>query len=233
MHNLAVAGVAVASLTIGAVSGYKYAVKKLDEEYNAKMEEEIDRTKKFYQNVVQKEDLETTAFKAGVGEAAEALKKYQGVDTGTIFAEVAVEEIPVAEEVVEQNIFENADDFELDKENRDHTKPYIIDIVEYMSNDEYEQIDLTYYEGDKTLGDDKDEPIPDFNVETCVGRANLERFGASDPDQPHVLLVRNEKMRTDFNITHSDGSFAHEVAGLSHSDEPTFQRNHRRPRREE
>lgn len=235
MHNGIAAGVAVVSLTIGAASGYYYAVKKLNDEYNRKMEDEIARTKQHYQRVYDKEDLETTAFKAGIGEAAEALKEYQGgTDTGTIFADdglVSVEDYEDAP--VEKNVFDDGDELFIDKEKRDPTKPYLIDIGEYLDTpDNYEQLELTYYAGDGILGDDKDEPIPDFNVDSLIGRENLGFFGASDPEQPHVVLVRNEKMKMDFEITHSDGKFAHEVAGLQHSDEP-FQRTRPRPRREE
>lgn len=234
MHNGIAAGVAVVSLTIGAASGYYYAVKKLNDEYNAKMEDEIARTKKHYQRVYDKEDLETTAFKAGIGEAAEALKEYQGgTDTGTIFTDDGPVPVEVVEAGEEKNIFDDGDELRVDKENRDPDKPYVIDIGEYLDTpDKFEQLELTYYAGDAILGDDKDEPIPDFNVDPLIGRANLMLFGASDPEQPHVVLVRNEKMKMDFEITHSDGKFAHEVAGLQHSDEP-FQRTRPRPRREE
>lgn len=242
---------------LGGGAGYFAAVKKLDALYNEKMEEEISRTKDFYKRVYEKEDIQTTAFKAGVGEAADALREYQGktiaVDTGTMFVDVPVksEGLTINEvlgqdianaveamhefgnEPVEKNVFDEPNLFEIDKESRDPEKPYIIDITEYLDTpDGFEQLDLTYYAGDSILGDDKDEPIPDYNVDILVGRANLMLFGASDPEQPHVLLVRNEKIKTDFEITHSDGKFAHEVAGLQHSDE-TFQSIRRRSHREE
>jgi hypothetical protein len=233
----------VGGAVLGGGAGYFAAVKRLNALYDEKMEEEIARTKDFYKRVLDKEDLAETAFKAGVGPAAEALKTYQTVDTGTIFAEQAVID-PQAEtfartilgddaEPVEKNIFDNGDELAIDKDARDTSKPYVVDITEYMDVPEgFDQLQLTYYGGDNILGDDKDEPIPDFNVDILVGRSNLLMFGASDPEQPHVLLVRNEKIKTDFEITHSDGKFAHEVAGLQHSDE-IFQRTRPRPRREE
>lgn len=230
MNNYVTAGVALASLTIGAASGYIFAKKKLDAEYNVKMEEEIARTKDFYKRVFDKKDLEETAFEAGLGEAAEALKSYQTVDTGTLFADQKVF-LDDEEVVIEKNIFDNGDALHIDKENRNTSVPYVIDIEEYMDTpDEFEQIQLTYYAGDNVLGDDKDEPINDIN--NTVGRLNLLQFGASDSDQPHILLVRNEKLKTDFEISYSEGKFAHEVLGFQHSDE-TFQRTRPRPRREE
>lgn len=237
MHNGIAAGVAVASLTIGAASGYYYAIKKLNAEYNIKMEEEIARTKEHYKRTYKADEYKTPqeaaealGVEVSLDDAVEAVVEYAGIDTGTLFAEQAV--LP-SKDSEERNIFDDGDQLAIDYENRDTSKPYVVDISEFMDNpNEYEQIDLTYYAGDGILGDDKDEPIPDHNVDMVVGRDNLLMFGASDPEQPHVLLVRNEKMKTDFVITHSDGKFAHEVAGLMHADE-SFQRFNKRPRREE
>jgi agmatine/peptidylarginine deiminase len=89
----------------------------------------------------------------------------------------------------------------------------------------HDEIQLTYYAGDGVLGDDTDAPIDD--VDLLVGTMNLSMFGASDPDDPHILLVRNEQRKLDIEVTFSDGKFAHEVLGFNHSDEPE---RRRRPR---
>lgn len=237
MHNGIVAGVAVASLTIGAASGYFYAVKKLNDEYNAKMEAEIERTKDHYKRVYKLDEYATPQDMAEALGVKVAEDVAQAVETmaayGKVFedAEEPVEE--ESDEVLERNVFDEAPDIlAIDKERRDKTKPYAIDITEYLDvPDNYEQVQLTYYAGDNVLGDDKDDPIAD--VEYTVGSSNLIWFGASDPEQPHILLVRNDKLKMDFEITYSDGKFAHQVLGFQHSDEPTFQRNRPRPRREE
>lgn len=233
MHYAVTASVAVASLTIGAASGYFFAKKQLVKQYDEILEEQIARTREHYKKTYKAEEYETPQAAAealgvevSLNEAVEAVKTYRGEDTGTIFAEQAVEE---------RNIFDDGNPLTIDKDSRDTSKPYVIDIVEYMDTpDGFEQIELTYYAGDNTLGDDKNEPIPDWKIDEIVGRLNLMLFGASDPDQPHILLVRNEKYKTDFEISHSEGKFAHEVAGFMHSDE-TFQRTrtrHPRPKEE-
>lgn len=247
MHNYAVAGVAAVSLTIGAASGYFFAKKQLVKQYDEILEDQIARTREHYKKTYKadeystpQEAAEALGVEVTLQDAVEAVKEYQGDDTGTMFAEMAIAEKPLVKqndngsfELVEKNIFDDGDQLAINKEDRDTSKPYVVTIDEFMDKPDewHDDIELTYYEGDNILGDDKDEPVADHKVDDIVGRMNLLLFGASDPDQPHILLVRNEKMKTDFEITHSDGKFSHEVAGLMHSDEP-FQRI-RRPRREE
>jgi len=237
MHNYAVAGVAVASLTIGAASGYLFAKKQLVKKYDEILEDQIARTREHYKKTYKADEYatpqdaaEALGVEVSLEEAAEAVIEYAGEDTGTMFAEQA----RFAEPMVEKNIFDDGDQLKINKDDRDRSKPYVVDINEFMDKpDEWQDdIQLTYFSGDNILGDDKDEPIPDYKVDEIIGRMNLLLFGASDPDQPHVLLVRNEKLKTDFEIAHSDGKFSHEVAGLMHSDEP-FQRIRRNNHRDE
>jgi hypothetical protein len=122
-------------------------------------------------------------------------------------------------EVVERNVFEEGSAVVLDLGDRDKSKPYIVTLDEYMDHPQgHDEIQLTYYAGDSVLGDDEDEPIED--VEGLVGKENLVYFGISDPDDPHILLIRNEQKKLDIEVTHSEGKFAHEVLGFNHSDEP-------------
>lgn len=234
MQNYVIVGVAAASLTIGAASGYLFAKKKFKLEYEELIAQEIKEAKEFYSNLY-KTDYPTPAEAAEalipdhtVQEATEALRRYQATDTGTIFGEQAIADAEIVEETVEveveeRNIFDNGDQLKIDRQNRDTSKPYVIDEYEYENTpDGYERIDLTYYSGDGIVGDDKDEPVED--VDQLIGNMNLNMFGASDPGNPHMLLVRNEQKRLDFEITWSDGKFAHEVAGFEHSDEPMTRR---------
>ncbi len=248
MNKYAYVGLGLAFLggvALGAGGGYYFTVKRLNDQYNEKMEEEIQRTKDHYKRVYKVDEYATpqdAAEALGV-EAAEALSSGAEQDVEDVTELVknygaAFENQAAAEDTgtifVEQNIFEDTPAMVIDKENRDPSKPYVIDIVEYMDNpNEYEQLELTYYAGDSILGDDKDEPVREIGL--TVGEDNLAMFGISDPDQPHIVLIRNERLKTDFQVTHSDGKFAHEVLGFQHSDEP-FERTrmrHPRSRREE
>lgn len=239
MQNYVIAGVAAASLTIGAASGYFFAKKQMKAEYEEQISKEIKEAKAFYKAFYadlskQKYQTPTEAAEAlipehTVQEAAEAMRRYQATDTGTIFGEQAIPDAEIVEdesvevEVEERNIFDNGDQLKIDRQNRDTSKPYVVDEHEWLSTPEgFEEVSLTYYSGDGVLGDDQDEPVE--NVDELIGNMNLMMFGASDPANPHILLVRNEKKKLDLEITWSDGKFAHEVLGFEHSDEPTTRR---------
>jgi hypothetical protein len=221
----------------GFFGGYRWAMKKYYRSYEEVISQEIKEAKEFYANLY-KQDYPTPADAAEalipdvkLEEATIALRKYANVtvkpedliDQGSILQyekspQEAVEE-SIEVEVVERNIFDNGDQLAIHKEERDTSKPYVVDYDEYMEHpDGHEEVQLTYYAGDGVLGDDNDEPIED--VEGIVGRMNLNMFGASDPEDPHILLIRNEQKKLDIEVTHSDGKFAHEVLGFNHSDEP-------------
>lgn len=242
---LIIAGVGAASLTIGAVSGYKFAEKKLLSQFEESLDRHIEETRDYFRRVYKTDDFETPEEAAEalgvavpVAEAADAVRTYhKAFDSGTIFPEQKVftpEEVHqkmnevIPEEKLEKNIFEDGNhEPSIDKDNRDTSKPYVVDADEYQANElEHDQIDLTYYGGDNVLADDEDKVVE--KVEELVGHMNLNMFGASDPEHPHMLLVRNERIKTDFEITYSDGKFAHEVLGFTHSDEPMSRRSRKR-----
>lgn len=222
-NNYIVAGVAVASLTIGAASGYFFAKRKFSNTYEEIIEREVREAREFYKRTYKADEYGTPESTAEVllEEATEAIRSYQGEPGDPLVESVQEHEDPdlpdEEQEVEERNIFDDGDQLKIDKSDRSPDKPYVVDLDEYMSNQgEYEQVSLTFYEGDNVLADDDDRVIDQVNI---VGRMNLNMFGASDPEQPHVVLIRNEKFKTDYEITHSDGKYAHEVMGLMHSDE--------------
>jgi hypothetical protein len=222
----------VGGVALGAGAGYRYAQQKFSEEIT----EEIKKTKEFYSNLY-KSEYPTPGDAADalipdvkLDEATVALHKYQGVsikpedlehqpDVMSMIVDDMRKSPEVEVEVEERNIFDNGDQLQIHKEERDTSKPYVVDLEEYMEHPEgHDEIQLTYYAGDGVLGDDEDQPIED--VDGIVGQMNLNMFGASDPDDPHILLVRNEQKKLDIEVTFSDGKFAHEVLGFEHSDEP-------------
>lgn len=93
--------------------------------------------------------------------------------------------------------------------NRDNTKPYAISMVDFSNTDaEWQTLSLTWYEADGVLVDEKGEPVP--NVLRTVGILNAAGFGGISGD-PHIRLVRNEKLKADFEILLNEGSYADEV----------------------
>lgn len=220
----------VGGIALGGGGGYFIAAKKLGADFDKRLTEEIALTRDFYKRTYKLDDFETPESAAEVllDDAVEALRSYsyEGV---TVKEEDLVDSGSIVqyEEVVEKNIFDNGNRPHIDKADRSPDKPYVVDLDEYMENpNEYDQISLTYYAGDNVLANDEDEVVD--NVNNVVGQMNLNMFGASDPEEPHVVLVRNERIKADYEITHSDGKYAHQVLGFQHSDE-TFQRM-RQPR---
>lgn len=91
--------------------------------------------------------------------------------------------------------------------------PYMIMLADWIDNPEkHDQIDITYFEGDDTLVDDREIIIPD--IEGTVTREAIQRFGQYSGD-PSVVYVRNSKLGLDFEITKNEGSYSEIIAGVS------------------
>lgn len=73
-------------------------------------------------------------------------------------------------------------------------QPYVISPYDYGEEDGYRTISLTYY-ADGVLEDDDHEVIND--VDELIGVGSLNTFGEYEDDS---VFVRNEKLRTDFEI---------------------------------
>lgn len=233
---LVLGAAALGSAGAGFFGGYKWAMKKFYRSYEEVLAMEIKKTQEFYASL-HKQDFATPGEAVDalvpdqkLEDATMALRKYASSTLTIDGAEVEVGDFvdlsqPVVEvEVEHRNVFDLQTDTEMGP--RDESKPYLVTFDEYMEHPEgHDEIQLTYYAGDGILGDDQDEPVE--NVEQLVGRENLNFFGLSDPDDPHILLIRNHPKKLDIEITLSDGKFAHEVAGFNHSDEPVMRR---RPR---
>lgn len=130
---------------------------------------------------------------------------------------------PVTVEERGQNIFVDGNPLtgeeEWDQEEIDRAiaagEPHVISHDAFMENpDGWDTSTLTYYNGDDTLADDQDVPIPD--IEETVGSENLSKFGQGSRDR-NVVYVRNPKVEVLFEITFHAGEFSKEVAGFQHS----------------
>jgi hypothetical protein len=105
-------------------------------------------------------------------------------------------------------------------------KPYILHHDEYFENEtEYEQGTLTYYQGDDTLVDEKDMPVPDES--NVVGDDALTAFGHGSKDK-NTIYVRNESLEMDFEIIRAEGKFSVEVLGFDDTEGESLQHAHTR-----
>jgi len=210
---------AASALVLGAVGGYFVARKHLEKQYEARLAAEIEATQAFIAAVHKTEHPTPEQAVAAAGrepvegeeetrlvvDAARALVGYQG--RGLLDRS--------------KNVFQNehGDDGvvpEAEVRARTEEAPYLISKDEFMENEtEYRQATLTYFAGDKTLVDDREEPIvPITTVDEMVGINNLGRFGHFSGD-PRVVYVRNDALDLEFEILLHDAKYAEEVAGFT------------------
>ncbi len=129
-------------------------------------------------------------------------------------------ENPESVVVLDRNIFDNAQSDggeEMPADDEDQNLPYVISDVDFMQNElEHNSVTLTYYEGDRTLVDERDEPIED--LDGTIGAHILMRFGERSNDK-NVVYIRNKKLDLDIELIRSKGSYATEVLGLGEGHE--------------
>lgn len=115
--------------------------------------------------------------------------------------------------------------------NRTPEKPFILSHDEYYEGEqEYEQDELTFYAGDGILADTQDVEVDD--VEGTVGIAHLAMFGHGSRDA-NIVYIRNDRLRCDFEVTKSPGTYAHEVMQFEADDNSETELRHSdsRPRK--
>lgn len=95
---------------------------------------------------------------------------------------------------------------EVEEDPTDYPPPYRIDVEEYLSNTEYDKIDITYFAGDDTLCDTDDDIFP---KERIGGDEMLESFQEEDGS----IFVRDEKRKIDYEILWDELSYQVAVLG--------------------
>jgi hypothetical protein len=77
----------------------------------------------------------------------------------------------------------------------------------------YEQITVTWYEGDQKLTGEGDRLLTADDIERSVGHANLEKFG-EESGNVNIVYLRNDALQMDFEVVRSTGKYSTEVLGL-------------------
>lgn len=94
--------------------------------------------------------------------------------------------------------------------------PYIIDIDEWaLTEQQYAKNTLTYYEGSKTLADEKESILP--NMKYLIGEDAVKHFG-HDSDNPQTVFVRNDKLKADFEVILDVRTYNEAVFGIDPED---------------
>lgn len=141
-------------------------------------------------------------------------------------------EPPVVDEPEIRNVFEqdeNVDpgvpEWNYDRQIRDRSPdyPYPIHKDEFDEKEEYATLTLSYFEGDDVLSDEQDTVIPPDQRDAMIGEENLSKFGLGSGD-PNIIYIRNDSREMDYEIVKSPRSYAEEVHGFQHSDEPRRRR---------
>jgi hypothetical protein len=132
------------------------------------------------------------------------------------------EDLEEATDEVNHNLFGDGDSewpnySEYIEENpRTREAPYVITVLEYSTGEEnYDQATLVWYDEDEVeglgvLADLADLPIED--VDMVVGEENMKKFGQWSGSS-NTVYIRNERIRTDFEVARTRGSYA-EAVGL-------------------
>ena len=81
--------------------------------------------------------------------------------------------------------------------------PYVIAPYDFGELDGYDQIELTYYEGDDVLEDEEYNVITNRNE--LIGADSLFTFGEYEED---AVFVRNDRLKADFQILKDYGTYA-------------------------
>lgn len=109
-------------------------------------------------------------------------------------------------------------DWEAEMAQRTDLEPYILTkdefYVEENAENGYTQTTLTYYAGDDIMTDQDDKPV--YNYQTITGPL---RFGHGSDDQ-HVLYVRNDVRKAEYEILYEPGLYSVMVLGLDYEEEP-------------
>lgn len=194
---------AVASASVG----YFAARRRLTSAYLDMLDDEIEKTKQHYAALYKKEGYESPQ------EAAASL----GVDVANTVQQNLTNYGAKAAEAKKLLVdLQQGRTFDKEMEVRNKANPYIISVAEFMAGDRnYSQVTLSYFEGDDTLMDDKDDIIS--NPAEVIGVDTLQFGKFSDDD--NIVYIRNDKLEADYEVTRSRGKYSVEVAGLEEEPE--------------
>ena len=91
---------------------------------------------------------------------------------------------------------------EIEKETTNSEGNYIITFGDYTSDNGYEKVTSTFYQGDGVFTNDYDDPDPD--MPSIVGNL-VEKF--DDYGEGNSLYIRSDQRETDYEIIFDDGCY--------------------------
>lgn len=228
-------------VTAGAAGAYLLLRKKLELKYEAIADSEISAMREHYaakrvSDLAQQEKamplseaVEKLGYKPSENSETPGKVPYHQMgedaeqpDVGTVTS-IFNQPQPDPDEVMPE--WNTEEEMEL----RSPDVPYVIHKDEYTQGiPDHEQHTLTFFEGDDVLSDERDRIIED--QDKTIGLANLSKFGHGSGD-PNIVYIRNEELKVDIEIVHSDGKYGTEVAGFQDDELQHSSMKRRSPRR--
>lgn len=204
-------GVSILSAAAGAFAGYKFAERQLIAKFEERLELETAEMKEFYSNVKKPYATPEEAVADLIPEQAEAPEDPRERQQKVRYHKIVQEEYTLADPTEEEQGGEAAKVEEVrnvfDGENP--KKIYVIDQDDFMQNDpEHEQCTVTYFMKGGDLTDEHDH-ILDNQLE-LIGDDFVSRFGWGSSED-HIVHVRNDILRRDFEVVRSENSYNHDV----------------------
>jgi hypothetical protein len=210
MRYVIIGGASAGSLLVGALLGYSIGVKKTLAVCVETMEKELDESKKHFEEKAETEIARNTArFNEMLKEKAiptaaelipesepaarEALTKYQG--NVTSMANILQSARKFKEETPEPEPGEKL---------FDGKPPYVITLDQFAVTD-YDQVTLTYHVPDDMLVK-LDGNEFQGNLNSIVGRKNLDKFGENSGDA-NCVYIRNEPLEIDIELIRDVGPY--------------------------
>lgn len=163
------------------------------------------------------DQLEDDEDHASSGEAfvEKILKEREAIDDKPKLDEEVEPEQEI--EVISQNVFAGTDDewnYDAEVAKRTTTAPYVLHKDEFYDEElGYSQWTVTWYEGDEILADQ--ESVPIYNPSDVIGPL-LWGHGSGDPN---VFHVRNDKLKSEYEVLRDEGHFSVEVMGYDMENE--------------
>lgn len=183
--------------TVGAAIGSSVAWYVTKNKYEKLAQEEIAVMKEYYNK--KREELES--------------KKEESVDEPVVENHTEIVDRVIKSPEVEKyvNILNNHS-YNLEEEGEPATMygPYLIAPEEFGEKD-HERVFMTYYADEVLAYDDTDEVVDD--IDSMIGLDSLEHFGDYEDD---LLFVRNDMVRTDYEISIDSRNYSDIVSGESH-----------------
>lgn len=231
----------------GALAAFVVAYRKAATKYSAISDEEIETMREHYESKKAALDARATKSSSTVADIV-AERGYASHDVPEpppmavappkSFVEEESEK-QADEGITPGNAFDNGKnvqivtgdewDWETEKSQRRPHNPYIVHVDEKDELEEYADSQLTYYEGDDVLCDERDQIVDKDDRNRLIGEYNLTRFGHGSGDE-NVVYVRNDRLETLYEIVRSPNEYAVEVHGFN-SDDLTHEDGRRNLRR--